>query len=364
MEKVTFIESIIKILNLIASVPFFIEIFLLTIIMLIAMLFFYFRKSKKGKVTSLIIYIVTLLLLPISHFSFFAQTLDKIVENYIKILYFPSCYVYIALLIITDISVLRNVIKNLKTQERKWYNSLDLLYFFIFQFFFFLIIRVIITENINIFERSELYSDVSLASLLQISSYLFWIRIGIKLIALIVNTLSKDSPVEKLKQKQPNQNITKQEITKTQDISNESLIFHTVNNERKEPIINSFTSTTNSIMPNSNDVVERKEMPSLQNFPIDKEKESGEKVSNDKFIMNNMASSNFITSIDNNKHKDIKTKNDDLMYFKDNDKKEQREVSVPGVKLVEETQNNKINSNVEIDLKEEETDNFFDDFYE
>ena len=362
MEKVTFIESIIKILNLIASVPFFIEILLLTIIMLIAMLFFYFRKSKKGKVTSLIIYIVTLLLLPISHFSFFAQTLDKIVENYIKILYFPSCYVYIALLIITDVSVLRNVIKNLNTQERKWYNSLDLLYFFIFQFLFFLIIRVIITENINIFERSELYSDVSLASLLQISSYLFWIRIGIKLIALIVNTLSKDNSAEKSKQKQ---HIPKQEIIKPQDTNNEPLIFVNSNKERSvEPIINSFTSTTNSIMSNNNDVVAKKEMPSLQNFPIAKEKERGEKESNDKFIMNNMASSNFITSIDNNRHKDIKTKNDDLMYFKDNDKKEQREVSVPEVKLAEKTPNNKINSNVEIDLKEEETDNFFDDFYE
>ena len=110
MEKVTFIESIIKILNLIASVPFFIEILLLTLILTIMMIFFYFRKSKKGKITSLIIYIVTLFLLPISHLSFFANTIDKIVENYIEILYFPSCYVYIALLIITDVSIFRRIL--------------------------------------------------------------------------------------------------------------------------------------------------------------------------------------------------------------------------------------------------------------
>ena len=42
MERVTFIESIIKILNLIASVPFFIEILLLTLILTIMMIFFYF----------------------------------------------------------------------------------------------------------------------------------------------------------------------------------------------------------------------------------------------------------------------------------------------------------------------------------
>lgn len=194
MEKVTFLQSIIKVLNLIASIPFFIEILILTAFLLIIMIFFYFRKSKKGKITSLIIYFVTLLLLPISHFSFFVETLDKIVENFIAVIYFPSCYVYIAMLLITDFSILRNVIKNTKDTKRgKWYQILNLVYFFVFQFLFFLIIRVVITNNIDIFTRSSLYSNTNLTSLIQISSYLFWIRIGIKLIIFVIDRLSKFS---------------------------------------------------------------------------------------------------------------------------------------------------------------------------
>ena len=194
MEKVTFLQSIIKVLNLIASIPFFIEILILTAFLLIIMIFFYFRKSKKGKITSLIIYFVTLLLLPISHFSFFVETLDKIVENFIAVIYFPSCYVYIATLLITDFSILRNVIKNTKDTKRgKWYQILNLVYFFVFQFLFFLIIRVVITNNIDIFTRSSLYSNTNLTSLIQISSYLFWIRMGIKLIIFIIDRLSKFS---------------------------------------------------------------------------------------------------------------------------------------------------------------------------
>lgn len=194
MEKVTFLQSIIKVLNLIASIPFFIEILILTAFLLIIMIFFYFRKSKKGKITSLIIYFVTLLLLPISHFSFFVETLDKIVENFIAVIYFPSCYVYIATLLITDFSILRNVIKNTKDTKRgKWYQILNLVYFFAFQFLFFLIIRVVITNNIDIFTRSSLYSNTNLTSLIQISSYLFWIRIGIKLIIFVIDRLSKFS---------------------------------------------------------------------------------------------------------------------------------------------------------------------------
>lgn len=194
MEKVTFLQSIIKVLNLIASIPFFIEILILTAFLLIIMIFFYFRKSKKGKITSLIIYFVTLLLLPISHFSFFVETLDKIVENFIAVIYFPSCYVYIATLLITDFSILRNVIKNTRDTKRgKWYQILNLIYFFLFQFLFFLIIRVVITNNIDIFTRSSLYSNTNLTSLIQISSYLFWIRGGIKLIIFIIDRLSKFS---------------------------------------------------------------------------------------------------------------------------------------------------------------------------
>lgn len=222
MEKVTFLQSIIKVLNLIASIPFFIEILILTAFLLIIMIFFYFRKSKKGKITSLIIYFVTLLLLPISHFSFFVETLDKIVENFISVIYFPSCYVYIATLLITDFSILRNVIKNTKDTKRgKWYQILNLVYFFVFQFLFFLIIRVVITNNIDIFTRSSLYSNTNLTSLIQISSYLFWIRIGIKLIIFVIDRLSKFSfnkKDKKLTVSEPINNVNNLDNNSSQDL--------------------------------------------------------------------------------------------------------------------------------------------------
>lgn len=199
MERVTFYESILKVLKTISSIPLFIEILILTGLLLIIMIFFYFRKSKIGRSTSLIIYIISLCLLPISHFSFFVDTLDKIVENYIKILYFPSCYVYIAILIITDVSILGSLIKNIKDNNRKWYVVLDIIYFGIFQFLFFMILRLVITNNIDIFERTELYSNSNLTSCLQISSYLFWIRFAIIIIIKIINKLSSFELINKSK---------------------------------------------------------------------------------------------------------------------------------------------------------------------
>ena len=249
MEKVTFLQSIIKVLNLIASIPFFIEILILTAFLLIIMIFFYFRKSKKGKITSLIIYFVTLLLLPISHFSFFVETLDKIVENFIAVIYFPSCYVYIATLLITDFSILRNVIKNTKDTKRgKWYQILNLVYFFAFQFLFFLIIRVVITNNIDIFTRSSLYSNTNLTSLIQISSYLFWIRMGIKLIIFIIDRLSKFSfnkKDKKLMVSEPINNENNLDNNSSQDL-NKPLTIEDKNIDINNTVSNNINSNINT----------------------------------------------------------------------------------------------------------------------
>lgn len=262
MEKVTFLQSIIKVLNLIASIPFFIEILILTAFLLIIMIFFYFRKSKKGKITSLIIYFVTLLLLPISHFSFFVETLDKIVENFISVIYFPSCYVYIATLLITDFSILRNVIKNTRDTKRgKWYQILNLVYFFLFQFLFFLIIRVVITNNIDIFTRSSLYSNTNLTSLIQISSYLFWIRMGIKLIIFIIDRLSKFSFNKKDKKLMVSEpinnennldNNSSQDLVKPLTIEDKNIdINNTVSNNINSNINTNINSNINSNFNNN-----------------------------------------------------------------------------------------------------------------
>lgn len=190
MERLNFFESILKILNTISSIPLFLEVLILTFILLIVMSFFYFRKSKEGKLTALIIYIVSLLLLPITFFSFFIETFDKIIENYIKILYFPSFYIYVLLLIYTNVVIFRLLIRNIKGNAVKWYNFLDMLFFCVLYFLFFMIIKIVTLNNINIFEISELYSNSTLMSCLQISSYLFWIRIGVILVNKIINKLS------------------------------------------------------------------------------------------------------------------------------------------------------------------------------
>ena len=201
MEKVSFYESIVRILELTSSVPFLLEVLLLTAFLMIVMIIFYFTKSKKGKSVTIVIYIITLLLLPISHIDFFANLFDKLVENFVKIVFFPSWFIYLIMLFVTNISILKKFIKVITSGKSKWIYVFDIAYFFIFQFLFFLIVYICSKNSVDIFDSTQLYSNSILLSLIQVSSYLFWIRCGIIIISAIINILSGEVPIQKIESK-------------------------------------------------------------------------------------------------------------------------------------------------------------------
>ena len=186
-------------------------------------------------------------MLPVSHISFFVDVVDKIIENFVKTVYFPTWYIYIIMLIITDASVLRELVKAIKEDKTKWVNTFNFAYFFIFQFLFFLIVRMLSTNNINIFSQKEIYSNSLLLSIIQISSYLFWIRIGIKIIIFIINKLSSFEFKTKAKEE-----TNKEETDLKNDINIINDIAFTtdntvteLNNNNGDIISNSYESNIN-----------------------------------------------------------------------------------------------------------------------
>lgn len=376
MEKISFLDSIIKILNLIASVPFFIEILILSIILLIVMIFFYFKKSKKGKITSIIIYFIVLILLPVSHISFFASTLDKVVENFVKIIYFPSCYVYMFLLILTDISVFISILKNNKEKQIKVVGILDLIYFFVFQFLFFLIVRLIITNSIDVFERTSLYSNAELTSLIQVSSYIFWIRIGIMLISFIVNRLSK-SPIlsdsnDKVVNSEENKNFNNINESNISDITYSSVdmnnqtipknsFIEPINNEKNFDNTEIENKTVKPTLDNMNGISSMLDIPIIEhtntrhafvenNYSNKTEKAEG----NNDLLVPTIPTINLYSNNDNNRNISnvsiAKTENNNV---------------VDSAKSVNNVENNMpIKNDIKIELNSDDEDNYFDDFYD
>ena len=290
MVKASFFESLIKVLNVISSMPFFIEIIILTFLLMIAMAVFYFTKTEIGKKTTLIIYCVTILLLPITHISFFLKTMDKIVENFVEVVYFPSVYSYILMILITDIFLLKRLIS--KTKEG-WYVIFEFVYFFVFQFLFFLALRVTVTNSIDVFDKASIYHNQNLTSVIQILSYLFWFRIGFILIKWIINKLGG---YEKSKN---TDSFEKKSISKIDSKT-------TLNNTKQK---------SNNYQENSYNV------PSMQNDLADNKKASKNILSgsnNNIFIQNNSGLNNDL--VQRNKNQNNLLNNNELIQKRHNNK--------------------------------------------
>lgn len=210
MEKVTVFESIAKIFKMIASTPLLIGVLVGTIILLVVISIFHLKNSKSGKIIVLGIFVVTIVLLVAFNISFFVDWLDKIVENFVKIIYFPSWYMYLLAVIYTDVTIFRKMRKSLKQEARK-IDIFDYIYFYVFQFLLFMIIQVVTKDNVDIFSTTDLYNNSKLLSLIQISSYIFWIRVLIQLLSFIINKLStRENDELEVKIKEINKNPKKE----------------------------------------------------------------------------------------------------------------------------------------------------------
>lgn len=299
MEKISFYESIIQILKLISSIPFLLEVLLLTLILMIVMIVFNIKKSNKGRHVTIIIYFVTLLLLPISHLKFFINLSDKLIENFVKIVFFPSWFIYLIMLAVTDISIYNT----LKKGKSKISNVLNIVYFFVFQFIFFVIVYLCAKDNINIFDTTQLYSNGRLISLLQVGSYIFWIRCGVILLSMIINKLTgaKDIEVEKMESLQEEKNIVDQKTEKNTNIENLD-----VDNKSKSTFV----------LNNKNINIENKKTNNKSSIDLI-DKSLGDKVKN------NINNSNIIDNKDLNKNQsfnldlNLEENNDNKNYFDD-----------------------------------------------
>ena len=199
MEKVTVFESIAKIFKMIASTPLLIGVLVVSIILLVVTSIFHLKNKKSGNIVVLCIFVVSIVLLVAFNISFFVNWLDKIVENFVKNLYFPSWYMYMVAIIYTDFLLFKKL-KNSFTEDAKKTDILDYVYFYIFHLLFFMIIQIVTKDKVDIFSTTDLYNNSKLLSLIQISSYIFWIRVIIQFLSFIINKLAA-KPTDELAMK-------------------------------------------------------------------------------------------------------------------------------------------------------------------
>lgn len=186
MINVSFLEKIKCFINIMNNNASSIILFVVLILLTIALLITYKKNSKAVKISFVVIYI----LIAISTIVIFREQIwmlfDYLIENIIKNLLFPNLAVYMAILLIINVIVLLSIFSN----KMKYYvKSINIVCFSISQLFLYLIVKNIITNNINVYEKLSIYTNQELLVLVELSMHLFVVWICVLMIIRAVDYL-------------------------------------------------------------------------------------------------------------------------------------------------------------------------------
>lgn len=169
MLQVTLAEKIGILVDIIKSSPIFICITIFTIILNIALYKNSNTNKKILKKVFMIFYILIFSILFIQYNKTVISILDYLVENILKLVYFPNLAAYIFMIIIANIimviTMLKDTKKSIKLINTTTYTFIMLL--------FILTIFTVFKNEVNVYEMFSVYTNKDLLVLIELSSFTF-----------------------------------------------------------------------------------------------------------------------------------------------------------------------------------------------
>lgn len=204
MADISLFERISKIFDVVFSSSFFVA--LLIIIILTIILLVINKRSNRlfPKIIAGLGYFLIALYIITRYGSYFFQVNDSFVDKVFSAMYFPNLITYICMLGITIFALIKGFV------NRKYSNIIkigSIICFSMIWFLFVLILDVIKTNKIDIYEVKSIYSNETLMVILQASMYLFFIWMGILFINYIVNKINDTFELKSNSNKRKNVDI-------------------------------------------------------------------------------------------------------------------------------------------------------------
>ena len=185
MKNYSLVEKSKILMDIILSSPLFLFCFMLGI----AVLIFYIISVKKEKSINKWIFIsiwaVLAVIVLINYNSIVIKLIDNLFDSFFEALYFPNLTIYIIILTISNFFFFYSIFS--KKIDRK-YKLLNFVNVLIIDIFLIIIIDTVKTNNINVYDELNIYSNSNLLVLLEMTSAIFvsWI-----LLSLLVKTHNK-----------------------------------------------------------------------------------------------------------------------------------------------------------------------------
>lgn len=169
--ELTIFDKLLTIIKYIFSSYMGIELFLLSLLLFVFTLLNIKKNNKIVKIISIILCISFLIGLVIAYHNYAKYCIDTFIKFLLSNLYFPSMVVYFFIMIVVTIAIIVTIASKKMSTSKKIINSIVLSIMYLC---FMCVAAIALTENLDLSVASNLYTNETLLSFIQVSDLIFF----------------------------------------------------------------------------------------------------------------------------------------------------------------------------------------------
>ncbi len=259
MKYINIIDKLKLLFELISGNYLFIGILIISLILFIINKFKIINSKKTGLLITLTFILSFSIILFYSSNTLF-KTFDNIANLIFKNIYFPSIYVYIGIILITNIILIMSVLsKNIS----KIYTKINISTSFVLNFLLLILLNTIGSKEIDILSLNSLYTNKYIVTLIELTTSTFIIWMMSLLLISIINSILIYMDNKEMKEKpvlQVNPSINRVELDiKEEELEPKTAPIPAINTPVLESIPLSTISNNNSNIKKLENILEVKE---------------------------------------------------------------------------------------------------------
>jgi len=140
------------------------------------------HNREESKKVYILLYVIALIALIIRYNSYFMNFIDYFMNHVFILIYFPNLAVYLLAIIITNIIMWKTLFKS----DDKALKVINTIAFCSIHYLFILLLSVIASKGLDIFEMTSIYGNKTAYTLIELSSFAFVIWILLMTIYLTI----------------------------------------------------------------------------------------------------------------------------------------------------------------------------------
>jgi len=165
------------------------NIFIVFIILIVATFILRLTNAINNKKLGILVNLIELITFGIIFYierSKMINLTNELIDNIFLNFYFPSIYVYLFIFVFSIVIFIYTL---LNKRISKTYRNITNIYFYTLNFIFILLTDVVVKNNIDIFEKTSLFTNNNALVLLELSTLLFFLYIVVNSLVYFTNSI-------------------------------------------------------------------------------------------------------------------------------------------------------------------------------